>query len=756
MREPATACYVTCAGGLADLLARELSALGLSGVRVAGTGVQMPATLDNAYRTLLWSRVANRVLWPVASGAAADAEALYALVRTVDWSRHMTVDDTLAVDAFVSRSAIDHSNFAALRVKDAVVDQFRDRYGRRPSVDRDRPALRINAYLHRDRLRLAIDLSGESLHRRGYRGATGAAPLKENLAAALLLALDWPARAARGEAFTDPLCGSGTLPIEAALIAGRRAVGLLRPRHGFEAWLGHDPTRWSTLRAAAEQAARPVDVPITGQDRDAALIVAARESAARAGVADAIRFERAPLEQTIGSALPRSHRPGLVLANPPYGERLSADPAFYAVLGRALSVHGGSTAALLVARSAPWSRLKLPLKPSRELRNGPIDCLLLEGRLPQARRGPATRATVPDRVDPRPRDALASEESTDPLVVESAHVTPDTEAFANRLRKNLKALGKWRAAEDVRAFRAYDADLPEFALAIDVYDSDARHVVVQEYAAPASVNRLTAASRARAAVATTRDVLDVPPERCHWRVRERGQGGSQYAPDRLRDGAPARPPRVAPPSTIVTERGVRFAVGFDDRLDTGLFLDHRPLRRYLQREARDRSLLNLFSYTGSLSAAAAVGGATRSVSVDLSRRYCEWARHNLALNHADVSNHQVIRADVRGWLAAAEKERFDIVVLDPPTFSNSASLDEDWQVQRDHSATIRAALDWLAMDGLLVFSTNLRRFRLDPDLSIEHGGPCRVEDRTRWSIDRDFRRSPRIHQCWFIRHGDSV
>jgi len=179
-------------------------------------------------------------------------EELYDLVKQVDWSEHMALQGTLAVDFFTANSTITHSQYGALKVKDAVVDQFRERTGDRPNVARDTPDLRINVYLFRNKARIAIDLSGSSLHRRGYREQAGPAPVKENLAASLLLACDWPAKARRGEPFVDPLCGSGTLVIEAAMMACNIAPGLIRDYYGFTGWLGHDEAQWNKIKTVEQ------------------------------------------------------------------------------------------------------------------------------------------------------------------------------------------------------------------------------------------------------------------------------------------------------------------------------------------------------------------------------------------------------------------------------------------------------------------------------------------------------------------------
>ncbi|MFA7557248.1 MAG: THUMP domain-containing protein, partial [Hydrogenophaga sp.] len=236
--------FATTPRGMEPLLANELRTLGGRKIAQARGGVRFTGRLEEAYRACLWSRIAGRILMPVARFPAPDEDALYTGVNAFPWEEHLDPQGTLAVDFTSTRSAITHTHYGALKVKDAVVDRFRARVGVRPSVDTRRPHLRINVHVANDEAVVSIDLSGDSLHRRGYREEGVAAPLKENLAAAILLRADWPALANLGAPLLDPLCGSGTLPIEAALMAGDVAPGLTRTYFGFHHWRGHEAKLW--------------------------------------------------------------------------------------------------------------------------------------------------------------------------------------------------------------------------------------------------------------------------------------------------------------------------------------------------------------------------------------------------------------------------------------------------------------------------------------------------------------------------------
>ena len=762
--------YATCGTGLDGLLASEFNQLGFSSVQSAGAGVRFKGPLADGYRACLWSRLANRVLLPIHRGPAADPDALYQLVQEIDWSEHLDVDGSLAVDFFTASSLITHSQYGALKVKDAVVDQFRERTGRRPNVDRETPDVRINVYLFRNQARISIDLSGSSLHRRGYRSAGGLAPLKENLAAAILLATGWQESLENGHALFDPLCGSGTLLIEAAMIAVNQAPALQRSYFGFQGWKHHDEASWQSLLGDARQALRTSPVVIAGADQDPQAIDNCQQNLKAAGLEAAVSVVCQPLNSA-PPALIADMQTGCLVANPPYGERLAGDARFYADMGAAFSRHfAGWSCSLFTATEAPYARARLPLSSRLKTRNGGIDCVLLTGEIPALARQSSANESL--RNASSNMGSIDAESMHQPAPVEQTEhpqaalyrgrqqnvdndarndVSPgdslavDATPFVNRLRKNRKALKGWLKQNGIKAYRLYDSDLPEFAVAIDVFHADETYCVVQEYQAPATVNAAMAQARLNALMVALPGALDIARQHIHLKVRQVKSGTEQY--EKLASTGSA--------TLSLEESGVSFELNLSDYLDTGLFLDHRPVRRYIQQHAKGKRFLNLFAYTGSATAAAAVGGARSSVSVDSSNRYCQWAKRNLDSNDAAAQLHEVVRQDVFTWLEGAaigvsDANRFDLVLLDPPTFSNSTDNEQDWNVQRDHIAAVDACLSVMSSGALLIFSNNYRRFKMDQDLLNDTKRGIRVEDRSRWSIDRDFHRNQRIHQCWFI------
>ncbi len=717
--------FATAPKGIEPLLADELTALGAERVRAVRAGVEFQGDLATAYRACLWSRLANRILMPLTQFRAEGPEALYDGVSSVDWLALMGPEASLAVDFTSVRSAITHSHFGALKVKDAIVDQLRAATGTRPSIDTTQPDIRVNCFIHHDRASLALDLSGESLHRRGYRLDGVVAPLKENLAAAILVRAGWPALAARGAPLIDPMCGSGTLPIEAALMAGDQAPGLLRAHYGFLAWRGHDPQLWQNLRqeAHARRAAGLARIPpIQGFDLSHRAIESAQQNAERAGLGTKVLFT----VQTLNDLRRPSQSEGLMVVNPPYGERLGEVESLkrlYQEMGAQLKRDFGGWHFSLFTGNPD---LQVGLKPERSytLYNGAIECRLLNFQL---------HAQRPVEGERRERKAPPAPE-----------LSEGAQMLANRLRKNHKKLAKWLQQEAIDCYRLYDADLPEYALAIDLYQSERLWAHLQEYQAPKSIDEEKAAARVQEAVAAVRAVFELAPAQVILKQRLRQKGKAQYQP--LGKHGQFH---------TVQEYGVSLLVNFTDYLDTGLFLDHRPVRHFIQARAQGKRFLNLFCYTGSATVHAAVGGAASSTSVDLSQTYLDWAQRNLALNLSDTRRHEIIRADCLDWLREEagrplrERRQYDLIFLDPPTFSNSKRMQGVFDVQRDHVRIIGWASRLLAEGGELIFSTNHRRFELDT-LQLEREGAL-VEDLSQQTLPRDFERNQKIHHCWRIR-----
>jgi len=725
--------------GAASVLAGELALFGATDIRERSHDVKFQGTLEVGYRACLWSRSATRVLLSLGQIEALSAKGIYEALKRIDWRQHLAPGATLACDCSGGNESIRHTIYGSQLLKDAVCDALRESRGERPNIRPERPDVLLHMHVEGPTALISVDFSGESLHLRGYREEGGRAPLKENVAAAVLLRAGWAEIAAAGGWLVDPMCGSGTFLSEGALIAADAAPALQREYFGFLGWHGHDAALWQALRAEAQarRAARPIRRCILGSDIDSQVVRMAIENGERAGVAEWLHVEKRALADVVAPA----HASGLVIANPPYGERIGAElPALYTALGETLRTRFPGWQAAILTGNPPLARnLGLFAKRTHRVFNGPIECRLLRFDINAES---AERPAAEVRADWAGR--------------------PGAQMFANRLRKNLQRLQPWAQREHISCFRLYDADMPEYAFAVDIYDTvspDAgsttgrerdvhtppehtRHVYVQEYAPPKSVDQEGARERRREVLAVLPAALDVPAAQVHTRVRKPQKGTDQYSKRETRD-------EHAGERFSVEEAGLKFWVNFRDYLDTGLFLDHRLVRALLREWARGADFLNLFCYTGSATVYAAAGGARSTVSVDLSNTYLDWARDNLLLNGFGSDRHELQRADCLTWLEQHEAAgpRFDLIFLDPPTFSNSKRMDGVLDVQRDHVGMIRRTMKLLRPTGRLVFSTNFTRFKLDAAALVD----LSVEDITAASIPKDFERHTRIHRCFALK-----
>ncbi len=708
---------VTCADGLEDILKEELVGLGMAEIRRSHGALMLRASLEQAYTICLWSRVASRVLLPLFSVQGSTPDELYAEARNYAWADVLDPAGTIAVHATSARGIKTHTQYLALKLKDAVADHCREHHGQRPDVDTSKPDVPLQVHAHAEGFDVSIDLSGDSMHRRGYRQAMTEAPLKETLAAALLLQSGWPH--AGFDALLDPMCGSGTFLIEAACMAADAAPGLQRDYFGFFGWRLHQPGLWLALRDQArlrrDAGLKNMTQKIFGFDADAEAVEAAQRNIRTAGFSGFISVEQRELADLHCPAGLDAKAKGLLVTNPPYGERLGEKPVIrelYRALGRlAAQELAGWQACVLASDIQHADALGFQHRSTLRLHNGAMIVYARHADIPAA---PVREAKFQEASDEIPEEA---------------------QAFANRLRKNLKAAQKQAAAESVFCYRVYDADMPEFNLAVDVYEGQLH---VQEYAPPKTVEPEKAEARFKLALLAIRHVFGLRRENVFIKVRSRQKGNQQYE----KKGSQGR-------FQEVREGRAVLQVNLTDYLDTGLFLDHRPLRLQMAREAKGKHFLNLFAYTGVASVQAALGGAASTTTVDLSPTYIEWAQRNFSLNGLAPHRHHFDQADCMQWLRDCDYA-FDLIFMDPPTFSNSKRTPGVFDVQNDHVEMIWLAMRALSPGGTLYFSNNFRKFKLDVDALQDF----LIEDVSAQTIGFDFQRNPNIHRCWKIRHAN--
>lgn len=694
---------VTCPKGLEYLLEEELRPWGLAQVKVSPQGVSGLASLETIYQISLWSRIANRVLLHLFTSPASDPQSLHHIARQFSWHTIFSPLSTVSIHFQGQSDTIRNSMFGAQVLKDGLVDYCRDHGLDRPNIDRDRPDIQLRAYLKHHSIEVYLDLVGYSLHQRGYRLAAGEAPLKETVAAGLLLRAKWPSLSQEGYGFYDPCCGSGTLVIEAAMMATHRAPGLLRHDQALVNWLGHDPQLWQACRKKAAQ--QQIDLPIQfyGSDIDPRAIRKAEENAQRAGVDTCTQWTVQALDPKHMRA---QYQKGLVLCNPPYGERLGEEEQLlllYTQLGEVLQ-RGFTNWQAGVLTSSTRLAKAIGLRSHKQYRfyNGPLAVQLFCFNLNAENR-------LQSDAPPKPWSEGAT-------------------MFANRLRKNLKHLRSWAQRQQITCYRIYDADLPEYAYAIDLYQD---HVVLQEYAPPASIDADKAETRRQEVMMVVPEILQMSPKQMVLKQRIRQRGTAQY--EKLSERQQWM---------TVQEGGARLRVNLHDYLDTGLFLDHRLLRASFAKLKPGMRFLNCFCYTASASVHAALAGAL-TTNVDMSQTYLNWAQENFRLNNIDLNKHQFVHYDCMEWLQIAG-DKYDVIFLDPPSFSNSKRMQQTLDIARDHEQLIRACMNLLTPNGVLYFSTNLRRFQLSPAIAQTY----LVKDMTSETIDIDFKRNAKIHQCF--------
>ena len=718
--------FVTGHKGFETLLFHELRRIvGSSGAVLTKMygGVQINAGIETVYQICLHSRLANRVFCELCEARVENEAQLYQAIYQIDWESHLNARDSIAVSATSSRSKLNHGQFVALKSKDAIVDRFRDNCGSRPVVEKKQPDIQVHVNIHHNQASISLDLSGESLHRRGYRLEHSGAPLKEHLAAALLLQAGWCQPDSTLLRLIDPMCGSGTFAIEAAMMAANIAPGLERRYFGFNKWSLHDPQLWQDC---VDQARQTVDMnpdaKIYASDYDAAALEIARANAKRAKVEDIIEFSH---QQVADLDMPATQGDTLVICNPPYGHRLQGGQdlgQLYGDIGACLQHLAPAKLAIISANPDLLHRLKLKRISRKDVKNGPLDCLF------------AIFETAGE-------DAGADLVSSSPAIADEVAVP-----LRNRLTKNARHIQRWANKNGVSCYRIYDADLPEFAFALDRYQSEIAPQVewfhLQEYQAPTSIETDKAEYRIRIAADVVKDLFSLPDDQLFCKIRSRQRGSGQYQKQDHRGEF-----------YQVREGAASLLINLSDYLDSGLFLDHRITRDRVYHHALDKSVLNLFCYTAAVGVQAALGGASTVMNVDLSTTYLKWARENFLLNQLDdEGRYQFLRADIIELLENSGRfsirRNYDLIFLDPPSFSNSSKMQRTLDIERDHEDLIKQAMKLLAPDGLLLFSTNRRGFRLADAIQQSY----EARDISHSTLPEDFKRNPKIHRCWELRY----
>jgi len=745
--------FATCPKGFEKLLAQELDDLRIKKVRPLGGQVVFYGSLADAYRVCLWSRLTSRVILVLDRVGAATSDALYEDLSHIAWEDHIGPHATIAVSAHGTNDQLRNTNFIAVRTKDAIVDRLAAKRGSRPMVNTLAPDVTIVVRVSRNRATVGIDLAGEALFKRSLTGGRGPArefaPLRLDYAAALLYLQAQTAASASLFSPDVPLPallfpGAGALAQEAAGMALDVAPGILRARWGMTGWAGHDDDAWQDLLVEADERAEK------GQERQVTLYAADPRPKAKEAVLYTLRAGglKADVQFLAASELLKhaEHFTGIVADLSWTKEEPTLQGSAYSTLG----LFAGQASTLLTSDT----------NTDTVLRATPLQTLsvYVGNSIATMRSYPAA---IVEEVEAGASDAPASNsESTSvpagPTVMVNNQpvsvLVPASDQFAARLAKVAKQRAKWARKNDVSCYRVYDADLPDYAVSIDIYKGATKPTTwlqISEYAASKEIDPDLAKRRLLDVLALAPRILGVPSSNVNLRTRTRAKGGSQYSDE----GSAADNSRKE--MLLIDEGGLLFEVNFASRLDCGIFLDHRDTRaeiRELMKSAGPaKSFLNLFAYTGTATCYAADGGALHSATVDLSKPSLEWAKRNMKRNGFDGEEHEFVQADVLSWITEMRhtKNRWNVIFCDVPTFSNSSRMKQSsFDVQRDHAELIIGISRLLTRGGVAIFSCNLRTFKPDVE-KIQRAG-VDIEDITSETIPEDFSRNQKIHHAYKI------
>lgn len=739
--------FATCPTGFERLLANELVSLGTSRVRPLTGQVAFDGPVRDAYRVCLWSRLASRVIAVVDRCKAHSSDELYKGVLNMPWEEHIPQTASFAVDATGTNDSLRDTRFTALRVKDALVDRLQEQRGVRQVVDSRDPNVRVIVRLSRNNAVLGIDLTGTPLFNRGYIRGRENKGLRPDYAAALLATGEWPICNDGKKSSLLVLASSPDhLVIEAALAACSFAPGLLRDKWGFDRWVQHDATCWQQLMDEAHARKHP-DSPFsiyvhalnTGTHRSKAIL---RSLGIAAYVTPLASLEgELDLEVTHLAADLSDVREHEMVKEASWLRKL------------ALATHQTKPSLVTVATRDRLPQVFIQHDSSHQLisRLGRDDLVFL-CLTPSPKALPLSTVNVRQDLEV-------------PVLVGAS------DQFAARLQKMARTRAKWARRNDVTCYRVYDADLPDYAVSIDLYQgtdpqtgdlSGERWLQIYEYAAPKGIDKDLARSRLMDVLALAPRILEVLEKNVFLRVRRRDKGGSQYAGEankaspRQRQGQGETP--LPQGAHLIDEGGLVFEVNFLSRMDCGIFLDHRETRSQLREMAKQtkgsKRFLNLFAYTGTATCYAADGGMRYTTTVDLSRPSLDWARRNMARNGFVGREHEYVQADVMSWVREQRKSRnrWDLIFCDVPTFSNSSRMGRrSFDVQRDHTELIIGVSRLLIRGGVCVFSCNLRSFRPNTEALAKAG--VVLEDITEQTIPEDFSRNKRIHHAYLVRRA---
>lgn len=693
--------------GTENLLEQELLDIGVKILNVKRGGIYYEANELLLYQSLMWSRIASRIFLYIKKFRINNIKDLYNNIYDINWTEFFNVNNTFMINCKGTNNIVRNSLFGSLIVKDAIVDQFNKKYGCRPNVDRISPNIRIKVLIsNKNIMHVMLDLSGDALYKRGYRQFCHSTPIKENLASAIVLNSGW----IKNTPIIDPMCGSGTLLIEAAMMSCDKAPGLNRVKWGFKFWKKYNKSLWKNVFETAQKRfqiglQKCSKNYFIGYDYNAEIIEKAKINTSNAGLSNIIQFFTKNLNNLKNTYNKKEF--GILLSNPPYGEREQTESqlvGLYVQLSM-ISKKYFKNWQLSVFSSSNFLLNFLQMQSHKEyiLRNGALNCTQKNYK-----------------------------------IFLHSSIT-ESDEFQNRLTKNFKKLNNWTQQENIECFRVYNADLPNYNIIIDIYK---KWIVLQEYKAPKIINYKKAHKRLCNAIYHTKEILSININNIILKIRQKNKNKTQYQ-------------KLFNQNNFIEikEHHAKFLVNLTDYLDTGLFLEKRLIRKLIGKMSKGKDFLNLFSYTGTATVYAGLGNANSTTSIDISNTYIQWSIRNMSINNLSGSKHNFIQTNCLNWIKTTNK-KFDLIFINPPTFSNSKKMNKSFELKRDFFHLIKDLKRILRQDGNIIFSSSTHNFKINLDVLDKI--KLYAKNITKKTQSKDYINDSKIYHSWIIKHSQQI
>lgn len=692
--------YASTNLGCEKLLKNELIFLGAKNLHIIKGGIYYEGEDLLLYRSLIWSRIASKIYICIKKFIINSNHDLYTNTYQIDWDKILYFNNTFLVKFKGNNDIIKNSLFGALTIKNAILDQFYEKYSIYPNINLINPDISVQALLTNNRINIMLNLSGNSLSQRGYRKFSNITSLKENLSAAIVLSSAWK----KNIPLIDPMCGSGTFLIEAAMIYSNRAPGLKRNKWGFQFWKGYNNFLWNEV---LNEANKKFEMSIKkchknlfiGFDYNQKIIEQAKENAFNANVLEIIQFSKSNLNNITNPY--KNKEMGVLLSNPPYEEKENTESelvALYIQISFMFEKHFKNwKLSIFTASEFLSSFLQIQAYEIFSFKSGLLNCFLKNYKI------------LSERLNHKNKE------------------------YENRLKKNIKKLKKWNDWKKIDCFRIYDQDIPSYKIVVDMYKN---WLVIQEYQAPKEINIGDSYKRLCHAIYYTKEILSIPINNIVFKTRKKQKKKLQY--QKLFNSKKF---------FIIQEYHAKLLVNLFDYVDTGLFLEHRRVRKLISTMSYGKDFLNLFAYTGSATVFAGLGGAKSTTTIDISNTYIQWSMRNMSINNIIGIQHSFIQSNCLEWIRSTY-QKFDLIFINPPTFSNSKKMKQVFELKKDYLDLLNILKKNLRKNGYIIFSSSTNNFKLNFDKI--HQMKLYVKNITHLVQSKDFLNKK--YYSWLIQH----